>query len=534
MIETGGETKLLFFLPSATPEDKKTIRALVHKSYPGLLEEGSVPWSDLDFNRYRRGGGFTTEFAMKVIEKYNSSVDSFQLKNDNMESWPTNFDNITSALPPEQMAVSGSCEETVPEVPAKMAGDRELVYLPFPKKSWSPEMKRAFVSVAECMAKTPGKFIVSPWQHAENDADVPTSRWNLLLNQSMANLAVNVDPNKFQLRIILPKDISGVLHKASMDPESKADLRAVLLLRFHDDDGNQLDEERQAPGNSKDGFVPLFVFVYPEGETRKGATLQKRHEKFRLYNYRGDEVEWGDFSKRKTITYYELRDVMTHLASDNIHELWYMYRIYHNSAFLDHYVVGKVVVGPGCRDLNPVCIVWDDDNDTIKIEDKGASSKCAYEGSHQDFKRIGDEDLENQVMIAMEREDVLYNPDVYLSDIWAEPTDYEVDIDDNEPAPKRYQPPNAICKPGNFGIYGMVSGNRICTSHLNRAWRKWENKRMPNPLRVLSVAVRQAGEWVSSYDTFEYGGGGGKVRAVTIFIVGMGITIASAVIQGFV
>jgi hypothetical protein len=84
----------------------------------------------------------------------------------------------------------------------------KLVYTPYPKRDWGLNDKKEYFNFSkqiemcnrEDNPKT--KYIVAPWRHNDNDPNEPMSKWNLLLNQSIATIDVNNNPSTINMRIV--------------------------------------------------------------------------------------------------------------------------------------------------------------------------------------------------------------------------------------------------------------------------------------------------------------------------------------------
>ena len=511
--------KLLFFMQD-TPEENNRIRGLVRENYPGLLEKGYVTWRQLDYRRYRRAGGFSLEFAQSVVANHNDNVnEQNRIQINNMESWNTNYDGILRAIPDVKVTNNNY------EIPThEHDGDRQLVYTNWPKPTSGKEVKEEYVNMVNLMGSIESqsgvlKYINTPWHHEDNDPEIPMSGWNLVLNQSVANIAVNSNPDKFNLRIVVPDDIEKYLSRSKF---YKGELRAVLLLRYHDEDNyiQTMPKDRLPPNVKPKGFVPLFI--YSNGGT------------YSVYNYRGDQVEWGDFSKRRSYFYYELRDVMAHLANPNEDERWYMYELPKGeNSVLKHYIVGKKYLG----NENRKCITWKPDSLGIVEYHKN----CMYEGSDMDMKRAG-ESLEESLELYMERNKLEgpVQPDT-------KENEYEVvfnvaNLDLNTCAvkhgdnPPPFKPPNKTMAPRNLGIYAESHDDRNNKiNHLTSAWATWNEiiGKNDNPLKALSCIMeeyKKENTWIDEENTpIEYRGGASFFTGLLgISLVVMGSLFGSA------
>eukprot|EP00873_Tetraselmis_striata_P027066 jgi/Tetstr1/447330/TSEL_034767.t1 len=465
------------------------------KNYPGLLRRGFVDWSVLDENRHRRGGGFSLDFSRRVVDLFNQHV----------------ADPGTALTPENLMGMSGNAAEITGmvecddidsdyDIPEPVAADKsQVVYTPFPRVWWDTETIKAYCKMVKKMQEGPGRYIVDPWNNGKFDAYMPMARWNLLLNQTATNIIVNsADDKHFSLRLVLPpeEETAEILKSAKI--RAGVSLKAVLLLRYKaspaDLDACDDTHRRLPPGRIQENFFPLFVTQKQTGNAARstdGDHTVKRYETYRLYNYAGNEVEWGDFSKRRPITYYEMRDIMSHLAAvlpDNEAEKWYMYE-----------------------------------------------GDCTYDGASTDFFRFKDElGLEESVRASLQRED-LPNPRDTGDGVDKTESKHEMQLLAPESGPS-YVPPSQLCRPELFGVYGTECPERVCrTNHLVQAFRSLSR---PDPesgkemLSYLGLAHDNAGQWVSDLrsSTFEYGGGTTGSGAANWWgvVAGIGLVVATA------
>lgn len=386
----------LYFMPSASEADRVEVATLVQKYYSGLLERGEMSWADIHASRSRRAGGMDPATAKTVIDGFNRKLpDSVRkarlLSAGNMTDWPSNLVVFT------QMARAdgdgGDAVEKLPMPAAPRNGERQLVF-----GIWGKDAARFDV--------TNGQYIVGPWGEPGEEDGLDTS-YNILLNIAVATLAVDGGGSEYPLRFILPGGgaLGPALIRTKYTYNPDDELVAVLLLKF--DAAGSSDYDR--PPHVDRGFVPLFVFKMPKWSrtTDPLLRLQKNFAMFKLVNYRGDLVDWGDYCKRKKVTYYELRDTMAHLTA-HAPNPWTMLRVEETAAASSvHYLVRKTLGDAGLeaarlrreaeRGLLPVCVQWDDDISSLRIvqraerPDVGAlpivPARCEYDGDEADFVR---------------------------------------------------------------------------------------------------------------------------------------------------
>jgi hypothetical protein len=444
--------KRLFFMHGVNEEEKNAIRYLVQINYPGLLDNGYVEWETLHNNRHRRAGGFATNIAEEIVKQYNNIHESKKnekrcIRIDNMGEWNTNPGSIIQHIKNDVEIKKTDIHCYIPEV-QELFGDHQLVYTPYPKTDWELKYKQEYFSfsknIEECNVNNNSnpKYIVAPWRHNDNDPNEPMSKWNLLLNQSIATIAVNSKPDTINMRIVLPDNYVDILASTPFNNANHQKMRAVLLLKYV----NNNECEDRLP---ESGFIPLFVFHWGEFANTNAPISNRKTESHTLWNYRALMVDWGDWSKRMTITFYELRDVMAHLASKDENEKWYMYKYNNNnnqnnepSSSLIHLFVSKNKLEHA--NLEQQCFDWTEGKKGIKLTNE---QHCKYEGDDDDFKRIGD------IKELLKRELLDQKPDTLYK---ISESKFEGNISEKylKQESLTYISPNVRCPSYIFGIYG--------------------------------------------------------------------------------
>lgn len=502
MLQLGSNNyKCLFFMPDVNDSEKNAIRSLVMLNYPGLLENGVVEYQELYNNRHRRAGGFSKDIACEIIQRYNAvhegKSEDRSIRIDNIKDWNTNPNSIIQHIKDDPNVSTTNLDYDIPEL--GHTGPYQLVYTPYPKTDWNVKDKQEYYDFAKKIhtsnesTNSGTKYIVAPWRHDDNDPNEPMSKWNLLLNQSVATMAVNSNPDTINMRIVLPSNYKEILASTPFNNADKQRMRAILILKYQNNKGqdNNLKES---------GFIPLFVFHWGKFEKTDAPISNRKTESHTLWNYRGLMVDWGDWSKRMTITFYELRDVMAHLAATKEEDKWYMYKYEDktNKSSLIHLFVSKTQIEH--HNLIPQCFVWTALKKGIELSNK--KNDCTYEGNNLDFDRIGNVDL------LLKRELLDIKPekihDIPISSF--EDVIPESEIFPSNPTnvlPERntglYNPPNYRCPSYIFGIYGL---KKTCDNDANTnkatAYGNWKtNGFLGNsgfhPLELLKIAVDKSG-----------------------------------------
>lgn len=484
--------KRLFFIHGVNEEEKNAIRYLVQINYPGLLDNGYVEWETLHNNRHRRAGGFATNIAEEIVEQYNK-IHEFKkneercIRINNMGQWNTNPGSIIQHITNDVEIKKTDIHFDIPEV-QELFGEHQLVYTPYPKTDWELKYKQEYFSfsknIEKCNANNNSKtkYIVAPWRHNDNDPNEPMSKWNLLLNQSIATIAVNSNPDTINMRIVLPDNYVDILASTPFNNANHQKMRAVLLLKYV----NNNECEDRLP---ESGFIPLFVFHWGEFANTNAPISNRKTESHTLWNYRALMVDWGDWSKRMTITFYELRDVMAHLASKEENEKWYMYKYNNNqnnepSSSLIHLFVSKNKLEHA--NLEQQCFDWTEGKKGIKLTNE---QDCKYEGDDSDFKRIGD------IKELLKRELLDQKPDTLYK---ISESKFEGNISKKylEQESLTYISPNVRCPSYIFGIYGLKKNNTVSdrSTHQASAYGNWKKNGFYkeygfHPLEILKTVV---------------------------------------------
>uniref|UniRef100_A0A061SA54 Uncharacterized protein n=1 Tax=Tetraselmis sp. GSL018 TaxID=582737 RepID=A0A061SA54_9CHLO len=417
--------KRLFFTPSVDETDKSKVRKLVAKNYPGLLETGAVSWKQLHANRARRTGGFSPGLAKKIIAEFNKYTENYKLLSDNMARWPSNVSKIR-----KNVEISGELPPGDTEFPIPVEdGEQQLIYMTYPRDE---DQLREVMSYAF----DEKKHKVGPWTNPESKkAPTPSGKYNILLNQAAATIALDSD-NEYPLRFILPPDLSTLNRSGLPQAQNRIDkLVSVIIVQYSNDNkdvGRQLRIGEDTP--VKNSFVPLFVFKIKEDKTIAGTeTMQKRSEPYILFNYRADMVDWGDYSKRKAVTYYELRDVMAKLVRPGRPGMleftpWVMLRTPPSmpGAKMQHFLVRRrkrneqeerdKLRQETARGMRPVCIVWGPNDKGIQIVDREGEDYCEYEGDENDLRRLDAKIMTMRDDLQMELKGLDRDKDLGVSD----------------------------------------------------------------------------------------------------------------------
>jgi hypothetical protein len=541
---------LLWVTTSA--EQKTEIRTHIRHFYPGLLEKGVIPWETLDRRRHRRFGGVPQEIVDQIQNSYNGVVNpDHRLTADNFGDWPSKPSMVFSCLKQQNDAgAEASLENRVDiavenqnarwDIPG--TGGRQLVYTSFPKPSWNPRLLRAYEDVRANIVRD--RHIVDPWHNPSNDPFEPLSRWNPVLNQSAGTIAMQADPklHPYPLRLIMPRDprlLKAVTTRTGVQETRLFDVCAVLFLRY---DGGHYHEKPSRKATQDKSFVPLFI-VYPrQGDGSASINMdcsacggfQKMQEKYRLFNYRGDSVEWGDFSKRKTSNYYEIRETMAHLAAKDPGRRWIALTpmvAAGTEPVLQHVLVrrymGEEETDFAARDaingLVRVCIVWNDTDDGAAVVPWPSSDSdvpCNYDGADADFDNRED-------WAGFELESLFIPVDRTLD---AKPSEYEdvIGVPEVPFRPSAASTETPRPQPHAFGMYSdaiptdpdeesALTTTRSIDNHLataKKVWDEWVSKHkgkgnVVHPYRYLTAAVAKA-KWpvMTSHTDYNLRGGG--------------------------
>jgi hypothetical protein len=262
--------------------------------------------------------------------------------------------------------------------------------------------------------------------------------------------------------------------------------------------------------------------------------FQKMQEKYRLFNYRGDSVEWGDFSKRKTSNYYEIRETMAHLAARDPSKRWIaLTPTVADGAkpVLQHVLVRRYMGAEepafakrdASNGLVRVCIVWnktDDGTAVVPWPSSESEETCNYDGAEADFDNRED-------WAGFELESLFIPVDRTLD---AKPSEYEdvIGVPEVPFRPSAASTETPRPQPHAFGMYSdaiptdpdeesALTTTRSIDNHLataKKVWDEWVSKHkgkgnVVHPYRYLTAAVAKA-KWpvMTSHTDYNLRGGG--------------------------
>ena len=174
------------------------------------------------------------------------------------------------------------------------------------------------------------KYVVMPFE--EEYLYSTMTSWNVLVNMAMVVCALKKLNSRFPLRFFLLKDWSKSL---DIDPYNKDifKYKGFIILKF--DTLKHLKEDYKSFKNPLCNTIILHVFE----DSRETYTYSDVFwTKYSLFNVNGNRVDWGDFSSRKRITYYEIRQTMTYLNTEG----YYAYQLDNNN--FDDILISKYSV----------------------------------------------------------------------------------------------------------------------------------------------------------------------------------------------
>lgn len=503
---------VLHFVPDCPEADRDNIARLVHWYYPGLLERGVMPWSVLHRNRTRRCGGMPAKTAESIFGMFNAARPAeSRLDAEKVSGWPMTL-GVAQRLARSETGPSAPAPPKVPlPLPPRPPGSKQMVYGFFGKPMLEYDYDEA-------------RFIVSPWNHNfdldEHAALSPNGAYSVPVGIAATSIVMRHSECEYPLRIVLEAGWEKNVDRQKFFARPATQLRAVILLRFEVDPA--ADDVFGAPPHVRRGFIPLFVFGSDAAQPNPRFGMNHLYGAYRLHNYAGNAVDWGDFSKRKRTTYYELRDIMAHLATEGTDDRprWTMLELDPSAGSLPgmrHYFLRNTLPDPvaeagrlreeqegarGGHALRPVCIAWDEELHSLRIVPRTpaeveAGTRCTYDGDARDFqlpgldaldRRLGTRfgDPSNTQTVAEATAGVLagdFVGRVGVVNLDAPPTEYDR---------------------GMFGMYGEVTedGVRPFTGfpHLETAVRFWagvgqEDHYMgkPNPMDVLCAVYAVEG-----------------------------------------
>lgn len=387
--------------------DIDAAKALLRHHYPGYGEYRATLWDELRTARRGRSCGISGETAASVIDQYNETMGrimqgvsmppavQYALPPDDLSAWPTAPKYTENAVvgskqePPLADESIGDCSDNNDD---KMC--RQMVYGPFETLAMydltSPRYIGSPMLGVSAAVRAAGNQAL---KDAVWDAN---AKWSTLLNLAMHGVFMSRSTARYPLRFVLPEDWQTSLHRLRYKAGEKNAFAGVFLLRYDDSGYTGAFDRFHAVTDSGARFIPLLLFR-SDTPSYSGMELSSTYARFKLFNYAGYLVEWGDFSPRKRITWYELRDVMSHLPEGGTSPRWSLLRIKGGDGTSGnvHLLVrrhlgeedeAKVAAEEAKLGLEPVCLAWgltSDGKGTMQLVDR-ISDNCSYQGHAAD------------------------------------------------------------------------------------------------------------------------------------------------------
>ena len=498
---------MLFWTAEADREDRLAISTLVKRYYPGLVDTGSISWEALREGRTRRFGGMSAAVARKVLDRYNS------------EATGASTDYPVKLYPYEDID-KWKCHEYINGL--KIPGDPKLVPLYHEPRAGEKQMLLAMRN-REIRAEEYGpmpdiayidldRYIAQSLSIASHEN--PNVAYNVVFNMALMCAIMEGSKAEYPLRVVLPTHTwQEDLVSSPFEATEACRLCAVLMMHYRVDPAYRQANPRLWLPPDERGAVPLFVYrtfkrINAARSYKEPGERQTTHTtktllaiNYQLVNYRGRRVEWAEYTDRKRITYFELRNVMAHLAprtsvdlqrTDS--EVWTMLKV----AVDDDQGYTQLLVRrrkPSEEEeqralykeskMNPpltrVCLDWDEDKRSIRLVDppKGGRRNCTYDmtphrGSrtvHTDFDRVEPAQLEARLGLSLFSGRTIgddeRNSGVTLTDINklrpSIPPTATLDLDAEMPPPPRPRlpPPPHSLKAWKSSMFGrMFDTNR--------------------------------------------------------------------------
>lgn len=355
------------FYPSESADENE--RALISKifeyHYESLgISDGTLDWDNLTERRRGRYHRLDLKDACDILGKVNEEASSM-LESTSRPIKKKNREDV-------QKMVGYNCDkpsEWRNKFPFETKGRNAI---PVVENELSPDDPVFVLGLSSTLNyyKFDTTHMACPFARKYNVS--PMVSWNVMTNMASVVCAMYNSKNAFPIQFILPSDMEALSNDEQIARE-EGTYRGFIVLRFKPEDF--YDEEksfghfvRPADNVFEDPAIVLFVYRNRFGnpnEVFSGWTP------FSLVNVNSKMVDWGDFSPRKRITYYEIRQVMAHLAADGSE-----FRAYELTGGADH-GDRHIFVGrhsdPRSKGLVPACFEWDDDKKLVVKQ----SDKCA-------------------------------------------------------------------------------------------------------------------------------------------------------------
>ena len=231
--------------------------------------------------------------------------------------------------------------------------------------------------------------------------------WNVPANIAMLVCAMYNPNTRFGLRFLLPENwdarVARDTEKAGMTPVGR------VFIRF---DKLQSDEPRTTGKDLRNGEEPRLefdVWKYISGNEAHNSHMDPFYSPYALFR-KDRRVDWGDYSARKRITYYEIRQVLAHLQTKKVH----LYEISKDDAKdeFKHYVtsmhsqndLNDRLRKEGKQPLSEVKLEWTDDDKKpggLKIVDAKKEGK---------WRVLSDDMVPEMTPTVIDRLAALYTP----------------------------------------------------------------------------------------------------------------------------
>jgi hypothetical protein len=202
----------------------------------------------------------------------------------------------------------------------------------------------------------------------------PIVSWNVMMNMASVVCAMYNSNIAFPIQFILPKQLENLNIDEQIERNEK-NYKGFVVLNFNSEDFYAKTNTYQNFRFPRDETLQDSAIVLSVYENNFGNPdeVYSGWTKFSLIHPNGMIVDWGDFSPRKRITYYEIRQVMAHVTSPGSEFFAYEFDGATDTGHR-HIFIGKKP-DKEIDTLKRVCFDWGN-NGTIEINPVGTTLTC--------------------------------------------------------------------------------------------------------------------------------------------------------------
>ena len=163
----------------------------------------------------------------------------------------------------------------------------------------------------------PMRYIVMPF--SDGHVFRTETSWNLMANIAMVSCAMQNSAARFPLRFILPYGDGWEKQLRRDKPDttrSSMQYVGTLLLRFDKVRSSDYEYCSFSPDQGEGCPVLPYGVFYDPTALNSPHRPDPFYVPYMLINVNGERVDWGDFTGRKRVTYFEVRQMMARIHHD--------------------------------------------------------------------------------------------------------------------------------------------------------------------------------------------------------------------------